>query len=308
MTDLVAGDPKYDNAPAIAERFARSEPLPAGVFYCASTIEVPPGVGGALVGVCGPDQARRDNAWRGREVTVLVYTGPSGGTLVRIRASATRMENIMLCGGPITNWPPAHPDVTLIELDQNGAAWPVGDNSYTRVTLANARRGWRLLETPGTGGHCDHQRITDCITDHVDWPFTAEENQSVNHVIRNLVCKNGGRVALDFVQGGKLHECSLMLLGEWDAVLGLGDAERQCGPTINCGYYRIDLSLDGSTRIAHNVIERYDNEWARAIVEITGFAPRAATLGDPVLMPAPQSDVRVHVRKTFSGGDIRWPK
>src|SRR5574343_1480121 len=109
LLPLKPNDITADNGPAIREYALAGLPLPSGLYYVRTTIELPlasrGNVGARLAGAGTSDQARADATWCAGLVTAIVWSGDTGGTLFRIKRSGTVFQDVMLVGAPIPKWP-----------------------------------------------------------------------------------------------------------------------------------------------------------------------------------------------------------
>lgn len=283
--------PIDNTGPAILEYFRAGLPLPEGVFVVRDTIDFGTGCGGALIGAGGHDQARNHNAWKGQKATVLVWDGPIGQPMLRIRRSKFRLKNIGLVGCVVKDYLTDKGHGPLIEVTQQGAQWPVG-NITLDCTLTNSEQG--VYFAPGS--HGDHIKA-ELLTHQVVLPYIVNENQSVDHRV-HIMAKGDGDTILDVRDGGKI-DATVRTNGKWNTLLSVGDAAQKTFPTKNNGDYSIDLRMDNGDSFERLYMERYKYEWGRATVSITGSKAAEATIkNDPLLLN--KSQVRINLRNPYT--------
>ena len=278
-----------DDAPAIMESMRAGQRLPAGIFVCLTPLEYV----GVLRGICSTDQSRNHNAWKDRQVTVIV-DGRTDQTepLLRIRRPRALVSDIGFVGCVVKNYQTDKGKGTLIEVVQPPNAWPVGNITFERVTLANSEIGWYFAP----GNHADHIAQHECITHQVNTPYCVNENQSVDHNI-DMQCKGDGKTIVDVRDGGRLTG-KIRTTGRWDCLLSVGDPIQKTGPTKNQGFYDLDVLFDAADKFGTLYRERYAYEWARACVNIRGYMAVSCEITNPPVL-LNKSRVRINVDNQY---------
>jgi hypothetical protein len=307
---LKPNDPTFDNGPALSECAQKAIPLPAGVYYVRSTIETGADHGGRLVGVGRSCEQMAEFIYFKQPVTVLVWNGRPGATLLHIQRQGFVVEDITLQGASWRkNWDP--PGIgSLVDIEQaappNSNNRPCGNITFNRVTFLAAAFGVRVLR----GDHGDHLALRDCVSEGCNIVFQSNEMQSVESFVDHLTVKLNCQYVFDFRAGGRFQCNHLALTGQCTgAILSLGDKSANSGPDRNANFYEIDgLFLDNVVRNIRIVEEK--NAGLPAIVKVRGFMASLVTPADPPVVQlnkASRIDVAIDVLYSPTGQRIVWP-
>jgi hypothetical protein len=284
--------------------------VPAGVYYVRSTIETGADHGGKLVGAGRTCEEMAEFIYFKQPVTVIVWNGKPGATLLHIQRQGFVVEDLTLQGASWKkNWDPPGTG-SLVDIEQatgNGnIARPCGNITFNRVTFLAAAFGVRVLR----GNHGDHLALRDCVSEGCNIVFQVNEPQSVESFVDHLTVKLNCQHIFDFRSGGRFQCNHVALTGQCaGAVLSLGNKDANTGPDINSNYYEIDgLFLDNVVRNVRIVEEQTANH--PAIVKIRGFMASRVTPADPPVVQLNKDsriDVDINVIYSWTNQHIVWP-
>jgi hypothetical protein len=308
--ELKPNDPSFDNGPGLSARAQKSIPVPAGVYYVASTIETGADHGGKLVGVGRSCEEMPEFVYFKQPLTVLVWNGKPGGTLLHIQRQGFVVEDLTLQGASWKkNWDPPGTG-SLVDIEQafplNSKNRPCGNITFNRVTFLAAAYGVRVLRSD----HGDHLALRDCVSEGCNIVFQSNEPQSVECFVDHLTVKLNCERIFDFRAGGRFQCNHVVLTGQCTgAILSLGDKDANTGPDINANYYEVGgLFLDNVVKNVRIVEEQTTNH--PAIVKVRGFmASRVTPAAPPVVQLNKDSriDVNIDVLWSSTGQHIVWP-
>ena len=307
---LQPNDPKYDNGPALSDCCRRSIAIPSGVYYVRSTIETGVDHGGKLTGVGRSCEEMPESVYFNQPVTVLVWNGAPGGTLLHVQRQGFVVEDIALQGASWKkNWDPRGTG-SLVDIEQatggdQNHQRPCGNITFTRVSFLAAGYGVRVIKSD----HGDHIALRDCVSEGVNIVYQSNEPQSVECYVDHLTCKLDGKYVFDFRAGGRFQCNHVVVTGKWDAVLSLGDAAANSGPDINSNYYDLFVFADNAVRNLCLVKEQTANH--PAIVNVHGYMASRVTPADPPVVQLNKKsriNVDIDVLWSWTGQHIVWPE
>jgi hypothetical protein len=314
---LKANDPSFNNGPALSECAQKSIPVPAGVYYVASTIETGADHGGRLVGVGRSCEEMAEFVYFKQPVTVLVWNGKPGTTLLHIQRQGFVVEDLTLQGASWKkNWDPPGTG-SLVDVEQafpiNSNNRPCGNITFNRVTFLAAAYGVRVLR----GDHGDHLALRDCVSEGCNIVYQSNEPQSVECFVDHLTVKLNCKYVFDFKAGGRFQCNHVLLTGQCTgAILSLGDAAANTGPDENNGYYELFVFLDnvvGNPKIAGSKPIRIVEEQTAnhpAIVKVRGWSCNMPAPADPLcIQRSSKSEISVYIDKVGARDFQRllWP-
>lgn len=344
---LVEYNYAVDNADAIEAYIKAGRRIPPGIYCIKTTIEVSdalrpsggtfngsgngnwvPGMtleGSGAAHAVSPESIYYVDT--PKRVTLLVWAGDPGGVMLKIRSPSFTVKDISLWGQRVANIDAYKAlDVdnmtgTLVQIIDggpgNGYTYPVGHTMFERVCFGVASKA---VEIPGVAGatHCDHVKMSHCRFHFIQYPYTVDNEQSLQHDL-NLHLLNDGYTILNFKRGGRV-KADLVIVRDWNEILKLGPGVNDGNPATGVarygdGYFDIHVSLDNLSNITNCVVETDEYnagaDQGASVVTITGDAAGHMTggvpntsIGPPVLLN--NSRVMMNVYRTMAG-DIVYP-
>ncbi len=315
---LVRDNTSVDNGPAIVEWMRKGKRLPAGMYFVSSTMVIGShSPGWSLRGNGMPDQVRNNGNWDtgdDRPVTILIWNGAPGGTVLDVRSGAFVMEDIGIEGISVPGGSGLgtdelgveHMTCDLVKFYQvNGGDWPVGNIQISRCMFGVANR---VFYAPGVN-HCDHITVSDCFMHWIKKMVVVEERQSVEWIFRAITIDPGGgtkgEAVFDFVQGGRM-KAEVTPLGRWEALI-LCPIVGAMQAAYNYGHYDIFIFIDNTTYFDETIVERCDDEDAACVVNVHGYSSKDVTFPDPTILNE-DSEFTINVQRVGGAGeDFEYP-
>jgi len=327
---LKPNDSTFDNGPGLSQCAQNSIPVPAGVYYVSTTIETGNSAGGKLVGVGRTTKqlvewllwnqvhwsadGKQTAEFLQQPVTVIVWNGKPGGTLLHIQRAGFVVQDLTLKGAPWNkNWDPPGTG-SLADIDQpvpqGDYNLPLSNVTFDRVTFLSSACAIHVLKCANTDGHGDHIAVRDAISEGCNTFYRCDENQSVHCLVDHLTVNLDFERLFDLRAGGRFRAADIDISGQCTgAILSLGDKQANTGPDVNANHYEIDgLLLDNSMRNVRIVEEQTANH--PAIVKVRGFMASQVTPAVPLCIQRNKdSRISVAIDKLWSptGENLVWP-
>lgn len=325
---LVPASTGTDNGPALIQMAKEHLIIPPGRYYVSSTITLPTGYW-----LRGSGKAQVEHAdgfydtWSSdpnRYATVLIWNGTdhADSELVQVEGSLVRVEDLTLQAKALAN----PPDSTTRAL---GACMTFVDtttqltqsqNNVTRVSFFHGDRGVHFID--GTNLNGDQATFQSCIWHRCTFPYTCDENQSLEHSFIDCTAK-----AISETHASTTYDGCLMRIrqggrhwGNWtlqdsqDYLFQVNyDGGSPSVATSNAGYVKFFLIFDaaGTTdKIWREMDYASPNANADWIADITGYAASSHGWGsDPLVetpnRPARESQINITIKR--QEGDKVWP-